>query len=364
MTIRVLHTEASKSWGGQHMRTFQEMKGMEKYGVETFLACPPDSLMYRKAIEQKLPVYPIPFKWNGDLVSAFKLFQLIRKLKIDILNSHSGKDMWIGGFTAKLARIKFIRTQHHPKSKARFRLHFMYRLADHVIPTGANVRKELINEYGLKAHRVSAIPSGQDQERFSAENFNRAEERARLNLTSDNVAIGTLGFLSKRKGIFEFLDAAKNLYKRQPDFRFFLIGSGRPIEQVKKFIKENDLHNRVYALGHMDDPAPYLAALDIFVMASHEESGPQTLMQAMLMELPAVATRDVGSVPDLYDDNMLLFDAKDTEGLEEALEKMGTDFKLRKKLSSKARRPAIEKFSETTMFNRLMKVYDQVLLNK
>ncbi len=361
MAIKVLHTESSRSWGGQHMRTLQEMRGMEQHGVETLLACPANSQIGKMARAEDMSVYSIEFTHNLDCLSLVKLYRLIKRNRIDILNCHSSKDMCIGWVAAKLAGIKFIRSQHHPKTQARHRSAFMYRLADHIIPTGSNVKNQLVDDFGLCPQKVTSIPSGQDQNRFSAINYDRCRERDKLKLKKDDISIGTLGFLSQRKGIDDFLSAARRLCARHSNMHFFIVGGGKNLTKVNNYIKDHKLQEHVHALGHMDDPAPYLSALDVFIMASHEEAGPQTLMQAMMMDLPTVASRNVGSVPDLYDDNMLLFEAKDIAGLEKAIEQLATDDDLRKRLAANARRPAVDLFSEETMFKRILAIYDQLL---
>ena len=109
-TIRVLHTEWSNGWGGQEIRIINEMLAVREQGVEVFLACREHAVIHQKAEAQGIPVFCLPFKGNTDLITLFTLRKIICQHHIDIVNTHSGKDTWVGGFAAKLAGAKFIRT--------------------------------------------------------------------------------------------------------------------------------------------------------------------------------------------------------------------------------------------------------------
>ncbi len=103
--IRVLHTEWSNGWGGQEIRVINEMIAVREEGIEVFLACRDDSVIKEKSLENNIKVFTLPFKGNTDFKTLFGLNKIIKSYSIDILNSHSGKDTWVGGLAAKLAGI-------------------------------------------------------------------------------------------------------------------------------------------------------------------------------------------------------------------------------------------------------------------
>ena len=111
-TIRVLHTEWSDGWGGQEIRIIDEMLAIREQGVEVFLACRDHGIIKQKALEHSIPIFTLPFRGNFDITTIFGLIRIIKNHSIDIVNTHSGKDTWVGGFAAKLSSVKFIRTRH------------------------------------------------------------------------------------------------------------------------------------------------------------------------------------------------------------------------------------------------------------
>ncbi len=128
-SIRVLHTEWSDGWGGQEIRILNEMLAVRERGVEIYLACRENARIQEKALEQGIPVFTLPFRGNADLKTLFGLMRIIRRKKIDIVNTHSGKDTWVGGLAAKLTGRKFIRTRHLSNPINPSRLNFINEIA-------------------------------------------------------------------------------------------------------------------------------------------------------------------------------------------------------------------------------------------
>ena len=110
--VKVLHTEWSDGWGGQEIRIINEMRAIRSKGVKVFLACKASSMIREKAIKNDFKVFILPFRGNGDIKTLILLTKIIKKNSIDIVNTHSGKDTWVGGLAAKFSGVKFIRTRH------------------------------------------------------------------------------------------------------------------------------------------------------------------------------------------------------------------------------------------------------------
>jgi glycosyltransferase involved in cell wall biosynthesis len=122
----------------------------------------------------------------------------------------------------------------------------------------------------------------------------RSRTRMQLGLREDHMAVFSLGRISAEKGIDELLGVARNLGDRQ-DVRFVLVG-GTPgfdrSDEIRRSIESDPrLQARVQLLPACapEDVWKYLAAADIFAFSSHKEGMPNSLLEAMAMELPVVA---------------------------------------------------------------------------
>ena len=304
--IRVLHTEWSDGWGGQEIRIINEMKIMRLNGVEVFLACRELSIIKEKALENNIHVFTLPFKGNGDLKTLLSLKKIIQFNSIDIVNTHSGKDTWIGGLAAKFSGVKFIRTRHLSHKINPSRLNFINELADFIITTGEDVRCDMIKNNRIKESNILSIPTGIDESFYNPKKYQRQECRKKFNLHNDEIVIGILAVLRQFKRHDLFLKMCKVLKEKNPNKKliFLIAGDGPQKENIQNLITQFNLSSSVRLLGHVVNTPELISALDILVLSSDSKEGvPQSVMQGLFMNKQVVAT-DAGSTKDLiHNDN-------------------------------------------------------------
>ena len=360
--IRVLHTEWSDGWGGQEIRIITEMLSLRKRGIEPYLACREHAKIKEEAVLAGIPVFVLPFGGIADLRSVWMLFKIIKKLHIDIVNTHSGKDTWTGGIAAKLSGAKFIRTRHLSNRINPSRLNFINELADAIITTGEHIKDDMIKYNRIKPGRVVSIPTGVDETVFDPSKYDKREVRRLFDIKDDRIVVGILAVLRKFKRHDLFIEMAYAISGQFPKVVFLIAGDGPQKENIKKLIETKNLKKQVRMVGYIDEPAKFLSALDIFVMTSDSGEGvPQAIIQALMMRLPVVAI-DVGSVGDLYcEDNLILISRNNTDSLVANVKHLIKDKRLRQEYSKRARDYMIKNFSETVMSEKLLHLYDMIL---
>ena len=105
--MRILHTEWSDGWGGQEHRIYHEMRGLAARGHEVTLVTRPQCRIREKAAAAGIPVVNLPLRKALDLGSIAALRRLLREKQVEVVNTHSGVDSWIGGPAAKLHARRF-----------------------------------------------------------------------------------------------------------------------------------------------------------------------------------------------------------------------------------------------------------------
>ena len=97
------------------------------------------------------------------------------------------------------------------------------------------------------------------------------------------------------------------------DAQLQILGAGPQREALQQQIVALDLRDRVRMVEHQSDVAPWLAALDVFVLPSYADEGVlQALVQAMVVGTPCVTT-DAGAIGEVaLADHTALVDAKET----------------------------------------------------
>jgi len=357
--IKVLHTEWSMGWGGQEIRIINEMIAVRHEGVNVFLACREDSAIKKKALERNIKVFTLPFKGNVDIKTLLSLIKIIKVNSIDIVNTHSGKDTWVGGVAAKFSGVRFIRTRHLSNRINPARTNFINELADYIFTTGEGVRSDMIKYNRIKTHKILSIPTGIDSSIFNPKKYDISSCRKKLSLHNDEIAIGIVAVLRQFKRHDLFLKMAKDIIEKYSNKKlvFFIAGDGPQKNSIKKIMIDLNLASHVRLLGHVNNVAELLCALDILVLSSDSKEGvPQSVIQGLFMNKAVVAT-DSGSTKDLLNSNN--FQLVETNSSEELVK--GISYYID---NNKIKPNGVlidEKFSIKFMSRRIVKIYNQLL---
>lgn len=358
--IKILHTEWSDGWGGQEIRIIGEMLGVREKGVEVFLACKDNAIIKQKAIENNIPVFTLTFRGNIDFKTLFSLKKIIKKHHIDIVNTHSGKDTWVGGLAAKLSGAKFIRTRHLSNKINPSRTNFINELADYVFTTGEGVRADMIAYNRIKPEKITSIPTGIDETIFNPQNYNTQECKEAFGITDDEIVIGNVAVLRNSKRLDNFITIVDRLNKAFPEkkFKFLIAGEGPKRKALEQQIKDLQLKN-ITLLGHIDNVAEFLSALDIFLFTSDSREGvPQSVMQALCMERNVVATDD-GSTADLYHHNNFLLTPTDIDTIYHNVKQM-VEHLDDEGFINKNRKYIIDNFSKNVLTDKILSIYEKI----
>ena len=303
--MRVLHTEASAGMGGQELRILKEAIGMRRRGHEIFFAVQKGGMLALKARAEGFSVFELSFAKPSLFKTVYGLLSLIRKYKIDIINTHSSLDAWMGGIAGKLCGIFIIRTRHlsTPVRKG-INSKLLYNfLANRVVTTCLETKEMIQSQAALPPERLASIPTGVDLQSLSVDPESIKKIRMSLGVGPEECLVGTLCVLRGWKGVFDLLHTAK-LLENVPHLKWVVIGGGVGEEYFKSIWRELKLENKVFFTGHLDSPFATLAALDIFLLLSHANEGvSQATLQAATLKKPLITTR-VGGLPEVCVDGI------------------------------------------------------------
>jgi glycosyltransferase involved in cell wall biosynthesis len=288
--MRIIHLEASKGWGGQEIRILQEAEAMRERGHTVIFGVAPGGCLVARARAAGFEVYEISFIYRSWLFTFFRLLLLFCKHKIEIVNTHSSLDAWIGGISARIGGRKIVRTRHL-STPIRFgwNSRTLYRtLADFVVTTCQAVIEPLSQQSGQPLDRFRSIATGVNPDKMESSPNKIQQFRQKIG-AEGKLLVGTVCFLRSWKGIEEFLQAAARL-REEKEVRFVIVGGGQ-LERYQKMAKQMDLDEIVHFTGHLESPFNAIAALDIFVLLSTANEGvSQAILQAAFLKKPLIAT--------------------------------------------------------------------------
>ena len=362
MTFTILHTEASNGWGGQEIRTFREALGMRDRGHKLIIAAGPESQLLERANKAGFKTIPISFKRRHGISIILFLKKLVEKEKIDIVNTHSSKDSWLGLPAARMAANKplVLRTRHLSTKIHRGLLNrFLYDYLPHyVLTTGEAIRKQMIEENGFNGNKIKSLPTGVDTDIFNPDRT-YSNIREELNLKPSTPLVGAVSVIRSWKGLDYLVRAVPLIIKKIPDVKFIIAGDGPYGKRLVKTIEQVRGKDKVYLLGHREDVAAIINSIDILVHPSYANEGiPQTVLQAMAMKKPVIAS-DIPWLKEVVMDNKtgIIVPLKDPEGIAKAVIKLLLDKKLAKELGENGMNLARTSYSFKLMLDKLEDLY-------
>lgn len=178
----------------------------------------------------------------------------------------------------------------------------------------------------------------------------------------ETATVAFVGRCSREKGVPELLDAAAILMKRFPAMRLELAGDGSPGE-VEARAASLGIAERVTLHGWIGPRRrdEMLARATVFVLPSHAEGLPVSLLEAMAAGCPVIAS-DVGGIPDVISDgfNGLLVPAGDAKALARAIDKLLSDPALAFAMGRAARATIASRFTAHRAVERVGRIYSNL----
>jgi glycosyltransferase involved in cell wall biosynthesis len=173
----------------------------------------------------------------------------------------------------------------------------------------------------------------------------------------DRFRAGYVGRLSPEKGVSDLIRALPLL----PDTELVVVGDGPERSSLAELANELGVDDRITFTGWRDDARAAFADFDVLVLPSSSEGLPLVLVEAMLAELPVVAT-DVGSVPEAVSDGEtgVLLAPGSPPAIAAALERLRDDPGLRVRMGKAGRREALQRFSPEAAARAFAQLYEEV----
>ena len=233
----------------------------------------------------------------------YKLAEIIKKNKYDIIHIHGNSHtLFLELLAAKIGgNARTIIHSHASDSKYRI-IHKLLNipfncLLDVRVACSDSAGKWM---FGNKSYLL--LNNGIDSKKFTYSEFDRNAIRARLNIDSNTKVLCHVGMFDNNKNQAFLIKIIENF--KNSDVVLILLGDGVLKRQVEKLTEENNTSHKVRFIGSVDDVHRYLSAADIFIMPSHYEGFPMTLIEAQANGLHCIVsdtiTRTVNITNNVY----------------------------------------------------------------
>lgn len=252
-------------------------------------------------------------------------------------------------------------------------LHKLPEIYDHAsnIITVSRDNLDLLREYfGLPEDKGHVIYNGRSNDFFIPQNRTVRERiRQELHIPSEAVVAFTSGRMEIVKGFQYQVEAIKNLQQSNiwPNLYFVWAGTGTIENNLRTAVERLGATNHVRFVGQRDDIPALLDAADIFILPSHFEGMPLSIMEAMAKGLPIIATSVSGIPEELGDTGKLLPDPrKDREALitelVDTIETWTNSKDLCQSIGKSCKQRAEKMFRIETMLKKYMETIETIVI--
>lgn len=234
---------------------------------------------------------------------------------------------------------------------------FALRDSDGITTVSEWLQEETRSVFGFDGE-LEVIPNFIDTERFAP----RADNTTRAELASDDEFI--VMHISNFRPVKRTMDVVRAFARLQEALpaRLVFLGGGPEAASCRKLATELGVKDRVSFLGETPDVTPLLAAADVFMLPSENESFGLAALEALACGVPVIATT-TGGIPEVIDDAKTgyLFDIGDTASMANAMIELARDRAKLQKMRQDARASAAERFAVSRVVPLYEEYYERVL---
>lgn len=315
-----------------------------------------------------------------DIRSLFQLFRLIRRIRPQIVHSHTPKAGLLGMAAAKAAGVPVrLYTVHglpletrtgHWRRILEAAERTSSALSTRAYAVSPSLRQVVIDLKLCPASKLSTLGAGScagvDLDRFNAADrpLHRSAIRQSLSLPDSALLLSFVGRLARDKGIGVLAQAWPEIARQLPGAHLLLAGDADPTDPLPaatlSALRADPRVHFTGAISANQVPA-YYAATDIFVLPTFREGLSQVALEAGAMGVPIVATRVTGLDPVIDGVTGVLVPARQSAPLAEAIVALARNPSLRGLMSRAAQESVATKFSAQHVNQLWMAEYRQLV---
>ena len=318
----------------------------------------------------------------ADFIALWKMIQLIKSFKPDIVHTHTPKAGLIGMMAAWICRVPIrlhtvaglpvMEAQGIKRSLLILTEKITCFCANNVYPNSNGLMAYMVNNFKSFKHKFKVLGKGSTNGIITNHytltpelNELAVQLKSKYHILPSDFIFCFIGRLVGDKGINELINVFDTLSKKF-NCKLLLVGMQEPeLDPLSAACLEIIQNNKdIISLGYQDDVRVALAASNAFVFPSYREGFPNVVMQAQSMGVPCIVS-DINGCNELVTNNVsgLIVPVKNETALIEAMTKLINNTETCKSFASIARENILQHYEQAQVWNYILNEYKQ-LLNK
>ena len=302
-----------------------------------------------------------------DAIATGALAALLGDIRPEVVHNHMYRAELVGTRAAialgEIGRPRpyLVSTVHSSRIRSeedRRVLRLLTPRMDRLIAVSRSIVDKLHAE-GRDSVPISLIHNGVDLERYDHQEpcCTLHEE---YGLPPGGPVVGVVARLEPEKGHPTLIEAWPQVVAAVPDATLLVVGEGSRRDALEDLASELGVRERVVFTGRRDDVPAVTAALDVAVLPSYREALGLTILEAMALSRPVVAS-NVGGIPEMVEDGVtgLLVPPRDADALGRAIVRLLTDHPLADTLGRAGHDLVHAQFCIQLMVHAVEQIYDE-----
>ncbi|MEX2597305.1 MAG: glycosyltransferase family 4 protein [Salibacteraceae bacterium] len=362
--MKVLHISSPKTWRGGEQQLIYLVEELQTLGVDQVVMCPFNSAVHKYCLKNHRPHVTYFKGFSANPMVAFKVSHVCRKEQIDLIHVH---DSHAHNFAVLSAVLTNLDLPIIVSRRVDFRVHggglslFKYNHPNvKKVVCVSHAIKEIMTEFIEKPDKLAVVHSGIDLSKFDSIKTD-ARLRKELGVSKDCKLIGNVAALAPHKDYFTFIETAKKLIDNGLNAHFLAIGEGPSRKEIEQRISSEGMDNYITLTGFRTDVLNLLVELDVFLITSETEGLGTSILDALALGVPVVATR-AGGIVEVVENgfNGLTCEVKNSDELSTAVLKLLKNDPLKESLILNGKEK-IKQFDKRLTAEKTLAIYDEVL---
>ena len=363
--IRVVQVMATGTNGGAQEHVFNLVSRMDRdrYDVSVVSLSPGSAV--RKLQRHDIPVTVIDEP--DDAIATGILAAHLVDVRPDIVHNHMyraeivGTKAVIAICEAGHRRPWVISTVHSSRVRSaedQAEVRHLTPAMNHLIVVSNAIDAKVVEEGRTETPR-SLIYNGVDLDRYDHQEP-CCTLRDEYGMEPGSQIVGAVGRLELEKGHPTLLEAWPHVLRGCPDAYLMIVGEGSRYDALHEIARSLRIAHRVVFTGRRDDIPAVTAAFDVAVLPSHREAQGLTILEAMALSRPVVAS-NVGGIPEMIKDGVtgLLVPPQDPPALAAAIVRLLRDHQLADTIGRAGHDLVHDRFCVQLMVNAVQDLYDE-----
>lgn len=367
--LRTLFVITSMPVGGAETLLVNMMDRFDPARIQPEVVCLKEPGPLGEKIASRHAVHSGLLSSKWDIGVLPRLTRLMRERNADaVVTVGAGDKMFWGRLAARCAGVPVVCSALHstgwPDGVGKLN-RVLTPLTDGFIAVADHHGVHLSKHERFPEDRVHIIRNGIDCERFSPSGDARINLRAELGVDESTKLVGIVAALRSEKNHSMFMDVAKNVLALRNDVHFVVVGDGPERPMIEALIAQHGIGEHVHMLGTRHDADKIVAGLDLFLLCSHNEASPVSILEALACEVPVVCTR-VGSVAESVIDGKTgyLVDVDNRAAMTARVQELLSDAAKSQKMGRKGRDLVLETGSLDAMVEGYTTLIEWIYANK